>query len=303
MTRQLFFILAATFSMSSAVYAQSSTLAKGKCSGRIYSPKEVTRRAKLTTPLEIQITEEARTHAVHGRITIEAVLCRNGRVTEMRVIEGLPWGMTENALQVVSKLGFTPAELNSHTVSQRMRFEFGFNDDGGEKIDPTAARGRLVEEVDVIGNRQLTKDQILGWIKTRAGDTFNPDQITRDLLAINASGYFYGERTRVTMEDAIRGGVRVIFEVMELPLIKEIKIEGIKNADQAAILEVLRKPNVNVETGSPLDSVKLTIATRAIEVFLSRNGWLNAKAEAFVENISATEVTITFKLSGYNFRS
>lgn len=88
------------------------------CRGPIYSSQGVTRRAKITRPLDIKITQEALDHNVHGRMVI-AVLCRTGRVTDLRVVESLPYGMTENALEVVRSLTFTPAELNWHSVSQR----------------------------------------------------------------------------------------------------------------------------------------------------------------------------------------
>src|SRR5437660_1080143 len=67
------------------------------CRGPIYTPKEVTQRAKLTRPLDLRITDEALAHDVHGRIVIDAVLCRSGRVTDVRAVESLPYGLTENA--------------------------------------------------------------------------------------------------------------------------------------------------------------------------------------------------------------
>ncbi len=49
---------------------------------------------------------------------------------------------------------------------------------------------RLVEEVDIIGNRRLRKDDIIYYIQTRAGDPYNPAQVERDLQAILALGFF-----------------------------------------------------------------------------------------------------------------
>ena len=40
---------------------------------------------------------------------------------------------------------------------------------------------RLVEEVDIQGNRRLRKDDILYWVQTRPGDPYNADQVARDL--------------------------------------------------------------------------------------------------------------------------
>src|SRR5213080_3802127 len=74
---------------------------------------------------------------------------------------------------------------------------------------------RLVEEVDIIGNRRLRKEDILYYIQTRQGDPFSPDQVARDLQTILSLGFFDKVGTRVTTEDGPRGGVRIIFEVKE----------------------------------------------------------------------------------------
>ena len=37
---------------------------------------------------------------------------------------------------------------------------------------------RVVEEVDILGNRRLRKDDILYWIQTRPGDTFSLAQVS-----------------------------------------------------------------------------------------------------------------------------
>ncbi|MDX6383443.1 MAG: outer membrane protein insertion porin family, partial [Blastocatellia bacterium] len=92
---------------------------------------------------------------------------------------------------------------------------------------------RVVEEVDVQGNRRLRKDDILYWIQTRPGDNYNPDQVARDLQAINGLGFFEKTETRVTVEEAPRGGVRVTFIVKELPIIRDIQFEGLKSVSES----------------------------------------------------------------------
>jgi len=54
-----------------------------------------------------------------------------------------------------------------------MQFEFHINDSGGVSLDPAAAAGRLVEELDIVGNRRMDKEEILSSIKTRPGDPYN----------------------------------------------------------------------------------------------------------------------------------
>src|SRR3954464_11289247 len=63
---------------------------------------------------------------------------------------------------------------------------------------------KLVEGVDVVGNRRLRDDDILYWVQTRPGDTYNPEQVQRDLAAINQLGFFDKTASRVLTEDGAR---------------------------------------------------------------------------------------------------
>ena len=88
---------------------------------------------------------------------------------------------------------------------------------------------RLVESVDIQGNRRLRDEDLLYYIQTRPGDVFNPDQIQRDLQALLALNFFDKTATRVLTEDGVRGGINVIFEVKELPIIRDLQFEGLKS--------------------------------------------------------------------------
>ncbi len=267
------------------------------CRGPIYSSKEVSRRTRITGSLEIRITKEALAHDVHGRIVVEAVLCRTGRVTDVRVVESLPYGMTESALEVVRRLTFTPAEMNWHTVSQRKRFEFGINERGIVGVAPGVAAGRLVEAVDVMGNRRLTKNEILASVRTRPGEPYNPDQVTRDFNSINATGYFDKARTTVTTEDGARGRVVITFEVFELPLIEEVNFGGLAAVESSVVLEALRARHVDLSKGARYDLGQMKLAIQIIRELLASRGLPNAKVELRIKNVTATTVSLTFVIS------
>jgi len=297
----LVFLMLTLLSQVSTRAQSHQIIAAGECLGKVYTAQEVARRAQITELPSLNVTPEALAHDVHGTIVIQAVLCRNGRVTDIEAIKELPFGLTQRAIEAVANVQFTPAEFNWHTVSQRQKFEFRINERGVSEIDSAAATGRLVEELDIIGNRRITKDQLLPLIKTRAGDIYNSDQVQKDLMAILATGLFNAMSTRVTIDDAVRGGVRVIFEVMELPLITEIKFEGLKAGDESAVLNELAKQRVNLTVGRPLDLAGLKKATGVIEQFFQAQGWINARAEALVENISAAQVKVILKIGGRDF--
>src|SRR5437763_9459864 len=70
---------------------------------------------------------------------------------------------------------------------------------------------RLVERVDVEGNRRLRDEDIIYHIQTRAGDPYNPAQVQRDLQALLNLPFFDKTETRVATQPGEKGGVVVIF--------------------------------------------------------------------------------------------
>ena len=96
------------------------------CAGRIYEVKEVTRRAKITKVPEPTFTEEARIKRAEGTVVLTGVFCRNGKVTNIKVVQSLPYGLTENAVVTTRRIEFQPAEKDGESVSQRFRRECNF---------------------------------------------------------------------------------------------------------------------------------------------------------------------------------
>src|SRR5213594_3912065 len=99
----------------------------------------------------------------------------------------------------------------------------------------TVVQDRLVEEVRVTGNRRIPDDSMRLWVQTREGDPFSREQASRDLRTILAQGYF--EDAKVFTEEGPRGGLIVIFEVKEYPVILDIDFPGLKSVSQSDVLE------------------------------------------------------------------
>jgi len=244
------------------------------------------------------MTKEALEHGVHGRVVLEAVLCRTSRVTDLQVLVSLPYGMTEKAVEAVRQMKFIPAEKDWHTVSQRMRFEFHFNDRGVDPIDAQDAEGRNVESIEIVGNRRITDNEIISLIQTRPGDLCSVQQMKKDLARILATGYFDSRGTRIQTERLASGGVVIIFEVQELPLISEIKFEGLKGVDESVIFEALRKEEIDVRMGGVYDPAKVKRAIRIIRNVLASNNQPDAVIEIRTDQTTATSVVLTFVISG-----
>ena len=153
---------------------------------------------------------------------------------------------------------------------------------------------QLVESVDITGNRRLRKDDILYYIQTRPGDPYNLDQVQRDYQTLLSLSFFDKTKTRVLTQVGPRGGVVVIFEVVELPIIRDLTFEGLKSVAESDVLKAFRERRVGVSKESVYDPVKVKNATRVIKELLAAGGHPNATVEEKTEEVSATSLAITF---------
>ncbi len=153
---------------------------------------------------------------------------------------------------------------------------------------------RLVESVDITGNRRLRKDDILYYVQTRAGDPYNAAQVERDLQAILALGFFDKVATRVLTEEGARGGINIVFEVRELPIIRDLQFEGLKSVPESDVLKAFRERRVGISKESIYDPVKARNAIRVLKELLAAHGHPNATIEERRDEVSATSTALTF---------
>lgn len=158
----------------------------------------------------------------------------------------------------------------------------------------TPAQQQLIENVDIQGNRRLRDDDLLYYIKTRPGDTFNAQQLERDLKELLSLNFFDKTFTRVLTEEGPRGGVNVIFEVRELPIIRDLQFQGAKALQESDILKAFREQRVGISKEAIFNPVNVAKANRVIRELLASKGFPNAKIETKEEEISAISISLTF---------
>ena len=88
---------------------------------------KLARRASIVYKPEPPYTEEARKNRVKGMVRLAVVLHSSGRVTDFRVVKGLPNGLTESAIRIARQMRFFPAEMDGQPVSQWVTLEYNFN--------------------------------------------------------------------------------------------------------------------------------------------------------------------------------
>jgi TonB family protein len=71
-------------------------------------------------------TEEARQQQIQGTVILRATFSADGRITDIRVVRGLPNGLTENAIVAAQRIRFQPALNNGVPITVRASLEFNF---------------------------------------------------------------------------------------------------------------------------------------------------------------------------------
>lgn len=89
--------------------------------------KEVTRRASVFTKPEPSYTDAARKNEITGTVVLRVVFSSSGHLTNIRVVSGLPYGLTEKAIEAARQIKFIPAIKDGRFVSMHIQLEYNFN--------------------------------------------------------------------------------------------------------------------------------------------------------------------------------
>ncbi|HVQ38593.1 MAG TPA: energy transducer TonB, partial [Pyrinomonadaceae bacterium] len=94
---------------------------------RVYPAPQVTERARVLAKPEPQYTEDARRNQITGSVVLRVVFSSTGQVTNIRAIQALPFGLTEQAIAAARQIRFRPATKDGRSVNVYMQLEYNFN--------------------------------------------------------------------------------------------------------------------------------------------------------------------------------
>ena len=155
---------------------------------------------------------------------------------------------------------------------------------------------KVIERVVVVGYRRLTERDIRAHIRMRPGQLFTYELGRSDLDRILATGLFDTKHTRVFGETGMRGGVQVVFEVVEMPLISKVTFKGLSPSEEIDIVELLRTNRIDLVKDAVYQPGKVTAAQRLINEHLTTNGWRDVSVTDVLER-NATFISIEFTIS------
>jgi len=134
---------------------------------------------------------------------------------------------------------------------------------------PAPTPAQRIVGIEVVGNRNIPLEQIMAVITLRPGQTFDPERLRADAEAIVALGWFADVSARVETEAA---GVRVIFVLVENPVVVAVVVEGNTVIPSEDILKAL-----DVPLGQVLNSRRLRDGARAVEDLYEKKGYVLAR--------------------------
>jgi outer membrane protein insertion porin family len=151
------------------------------------------------------------------------------------------------------------------------------------------ADGEKISQVQIKGNRRIESAAIQKAIKLKDGDTLFSDKVDSDVRAIFKLGYFEDVKAFLDKTDA---GVVLTFQVVEKPVVREIKIEGNKELSIDKIKEALEIKQNTIF--SPKDLAK---SIKKVKKLYADEGYYLAEIDGKVEKRSDTEVRVVLKIT------
>lgn len=113
---------------------------------RPFGVRDVTKKAVLQARPEPMYTEEARKNNVSGTVRLRMVLGKDGRVSNISVVRGLPDGLTQQAIAAARRIEFIPARKDGRDVSQWVTVDYNFNIFDYEESDPAVTAKAVILE-------------------------------------------------------------------------------------------------------------------------------------------------------------
>jgi TonB family protein len=94
-----------------------------------YADADADKKVEILEQPRPGYTEEALKNRVSGKVVLDAYFSRDGTVEMPSVVEGLPDGLSENAIDAARRIRFVPAEVKGRKVTVLRRVEYVFSPD------------------------------------------------------------------------------------------------------------------------------------------------------------------------------
>jgi len=153
------------------------------------------------------------------------------------------------------------------------------------------ARGQTIIEVAVAGNSRIPVEDIQAYLQSlRAGQTFTPEGMQRDIREVWRSLYFEDVQVDLERRDA---GVRLRVLVRERPSLKDIEFSGNTEIDSDDLTEAL---SVEVKKGAILSYSAIRRGIQKVRDKYAEEGFFLAEVDFEVVPAKDNQVVVKMKV-------
>ncbi len=151
-----------------------------------------------------------------------------------------------------------------------------------------AQEGEIVQSIEVQGNKRVDDSTILYYIKTEVGKALSRMQIRKDIEEIYDLGQF--KDIQVETEE-VPEGVAVIFKVVEIPSIGDLRIVGNKKIDPEDIMG-----QIGLKRGAAFHDQNVSSSIEAINKLYEIKGYFFAETKIQTELTPDNLVDVTIRI-------
>jgi outer membrane protein insertion porin family len=145
-----------------------------------------------------------------------------------------------------------------------------------------------VRDIVVEGNKRVEARVVLNRIQTKIGDSFSPGAVREDVRAIFASGLFDDVQVRT---EEFEGGVRLIFVIVERPLLRELSFEGNREMKTDDLRE-----KAALRLGVHYNPVDVQKAEEAIRQKYEEEGFFGVRTQPRLERTPEGDLRVVFRI-------
>lgn len=155
-----------------------------------------------------------------------------------------------------------------------------------------SARGLPLIGVEVTGNRRVSRQDVLTYLRLKIGKPFEPELLSRDVRELWAAGYFEDIEVDLQRSDA---GVALRFTVRERSSVSEVLFEGNEEIDDEDLAE-----GIEVKPETVLSHSAIRRSVQKIRDMYAERGFFLSEVETETVPRRDNETSVQFRIKEHN---